>query len=122
MSRDGADVIVVLLRISIIIDVDMNNRTTSTSARGYLFSLGHLAPMFSLLFTLLIILTILFFLFVKQRDTNLVEELELPSDFTSSGRERKSLRGESVRQYSSIHSCNINELDARSTVNLLSSE
>ena len=122
--------IVVSQRICMIIDVDMNNQTKSSSARGYLVSLGHLAPMFSLLFILVIILTILFVLFVKQRDTVLADESELRSDVSVSVRERKSIRGESVRQYSSTGNSqergsiniDINELNARSTMNLLAVE
>ena len=114
----------------------MNNQTKSSSAaRAYLFSLGHLAPMFSLLFILVIILTILFILFVKQRDSVLADDTELRSDSSACVRELQCIRGESIRQYSStadsrherrasMNSFNvdINGFDARSTVNLLASE
>ena len=113
----------------------MNNQTKSSSAAcAYLFSLGHLAPMFSLLFILVIILTILFILFVKQRDSVLADDTELRSDSSACVRERQCIRGESIRQYSStadsherrasMNSFNvdINGFDARSTVNLLASE
>jgi hypothetical protein len=94
------------------------------------FSMGHLTAIFCLLFIVILILTILFFLFITQKDKPFFNEHELQSDMSTSFNERKSFQHGRFKQYSStINNPSISSFqmdtddqNTRSTMNLLSSK
>ncbi|CAF2562047.1 unnamed protein product [Rotaria sp. Silwood2] len=111
----------------------MNNHTKSIPPFGLFISMGHLTSIFSLLCILILILIALFIIFIKQKDSYVSDEHELPSDMSTSINERKSLDYRRSKQYSSTSNnqqypsissfqIEIDEQNTRSTTNLLSSK